>query len=323
MENSINTFRKFALFSQQVLGSNKLFRTLECKLVEKSSTELIPPIFIIGAPRTGSTLLSQLLIEKFFFSYLTNIQSLFYGCPAAVFKMTRFFSNKIKPQSELKSNYGYVKGLLAPSEAGAVFKYWFGEKDFSLTIGKSQINFVRNSIKYMSHASSAPFLSKNLNNSMRLSTISTVFPEAFYIWIKRCPLYTGQSLLKMRYDLNGCYHKWASVRPKEYEELLSYSPYMQVVMQIKGIDGYIKQQLDKIKSSYVIKIYYDNLCINWQKELDIIAKKYQNTTGIELKEKRSRSSFKIENTDKKKLPDKEWEHLVLTVNSVYGSRFEP
>jgi len=37
-----------------------------------------PPIFIVGAPRSGSTLLYQLLAYYYNFSYFTNYSSLFY-----------------------------------------------------------------------------------------------------------------------------------------------------------------------------------------------------------------------------------------------------
>ena len=41
-----------------------------------------PPIFIIGAPRSGSTLLLQAIIEVFDLGYISNCHCNWYGAPA-------------------------------------------------------------------------------------------------------------------------------------------------------------------------------------------------------------------------------------------------
>ena len=40
-----------------------------------------PPIFIIGAPRSGTTLLYKVLIEKLNFGYMSNFNAQFYSIP--------------------------------------------------------------------------------------------------------------------------------------------------------------------------------------------------------------------------------------------------
>ena len=43
-----------------------------------------PPIFIIGAPRSGSTLLYQVLTDYFEVGYISNLHAHFFGSPACL-----------------------------------------------------------------------------------------------------------------------------------------------------------------------------------------------------------------------------------------------
>ena len=45
------------------------------------------PFFIIGPPRSGTTLLYQLMVQAFRFSYFPNIANTFYQCPIFAAKL--------------------------------------------------------------------------------------------------------------------------------------------------------------------------------------------------------------------------------------------
>jgi len=71
------------------------------ELVAKHSWELpentLPPIFIVGAPRSGTTLLTQVLISSFELGYIDNISSKFWTNPL----MGVIISNAIEPSGLL------------------------------------------------------------------------------------------------------------------------------------------------------------------------------------------------------------------------------
>ena len=82
-----------------------------------------PPLFIVGAPRSGTTLLYQLLTENYYFSFIRNIANLY---PQIPFIISKFIENVDENNEDtLKSNYGYISGLKSPSEGGMIWNKYF------------------------------------------------------------------------------------------------------------------------------------------------------------------------------------------------------
>jgi LPS sulfotransferase NodH len=317
MENRFDHFRKFILKIQRVFGNTWILKSIEHAFIQSSPVEFSPPIFIIGAPRTGSTLLYQLLIQRFHLAYLTNLQSFFYGSPAIIAKLTQKLAKSRSLNYPAESKYGYISGAFAPSEAGATFRYWFGEDDVSEPASTTRKALARKTIACLSAVESTTFLAKNLYNSMRLATISSVFPEAFFVWIKRNPLYVGQSLIMMRRRLYGSDHTWASVKPHTWEELVKYSPFEQVVRQIKDIENYILHTFTHREKIRYIQINYDELCRKPREILVKIAESYQGHTGFRLIQKNSPDTLSLESEDNQRISDSDWQLLSDAIERVY------
>ncbi len=315
MASKFNFIRSIVLLVQPLIGKFTLFSQIEDILTRKSNSELLPPIFIVGPPRTGSTLLFQILLQKYEFTYLNNLQALFYTSPATIARI--FYELMLKSHhTKFQSQYGYIPGLFSPSEAGAVFRYWLGESDHSACIGQMHRQRIRNSAKYISNLFNAPFISKNLFNSLRIKTIHQVFPEAFFIWIIRDPLYASQSLIKMRRDLYGTDTVWASVKPDNYEKLILCDPFEQVVQQIKTINDYIEKELNQIGTSDYIKVQYQDLCSDPGHELERIASSYRTVRGRNLADKCT-ALVPLDGQNSRKLSESDWKKLQGAVNKVY------
>jgi LPS sulfotransferase NodH len=317
MENRFHHFRKFILKIQRIFGNTQILKSIEHAYIQRAPAEFVPPIFIIGAPRTGSTLLYQLLIQRFHLAFFTNLQSFFYGSPAIIARLTQKLTKSRSLTYPVESKYGYISGALAPSEAGAIFRCWFGEDDITKSDFADRKALSRKTIACLSVIESTAFLAKNLYNSIRLATISSVFPEAFFIWIKRDPLYVGQSLLMMRRRLYGSDHIWASVKPYAWEKLVKYSPFEQVVRQIKGIEDYILQTLTLSGKIGYVQINYQRLCRNPREILDNIAESYRDRTGFELLQKNNLDTLSLVPEDKQRISDADWQLLSDAVERIY------
>ena len=317
MENRFNQFRNLILKFQHAFGNTRILKSLEHAFIRNAPAEFLPPIFIVGAPRTGSTLLYQLLIQRFHLAYMTNLQSFFYGSPAIIAKLTKRLTSSRSSNFPTKSKYGYISGAFAPSEAGATYRYWFGENDISDSPSESRKEAARKTIGCISASESTAFVAKNLYNSMRLATISSVFPEAFFIWITRDPLYTAQSLMMMRRRLYGSDYTWASVKPPTWKELVKYSPFEQVVHQIKDINDYILNILSLKERIRYIEINYRELCLKPHHTLMRIAESYQKTTGFNLILKNSPHTFLLNPEEDQKISDSDWQLLNNATERIY------
>jgi len=313
-------FRRFMARIQNIIASIKIFKSLEAYVLKRPAPGNLPPVFIIGAPRSGSTLLYQLLICHFAFSYITNLSSLFYTCPALVTKMTRRFATRYRAE-ELASKYGYVSGLWSPSEAGPLLRYWLDSGVQYFVSDEERREWVRQSIAHIESIMGGPFISKNLNNSMRLPELVEIFPDAIFINLKRKPAYIAQSILLTRRALSSNDSTWVGVRSPNFEELMKLSnPLEQVVCQIKSIEDHIQTVTEEKGIRNMIEVNYGDVCNDWRSELEDISRKC-GQFGLDLQriEHKKPLGFSLRKSEEQRLNDWEWEELKGIVERAYGS----
>ena len=86
----------------------------------------LPTAIIVGLPRTGSTLLQQVMISRYQLGYISNLTAKFYKNPAA----GTILHESLVPKdysSDFLSAYGNTSGVFEPSEFG-----WFWQDQLQL-----------------------------------------------------------------------------------------------------------------------------------------------------------------------------------------------
>ena len=72
------------------IGVHRVLQPLETNLRESAAGALeYAPVFIVGPPRTGSTLLYQLLVRRYSFCYISNLLNRFPETPLALAKVSK------------------------------------------------------------------------------------------------------------------------------------------------------------------------------------------------------------------------------------------
>ncbi len=298
-----NFFRKIILYIQH--ANNKFDPSIEAGRRDFKN-EMMYPVFIVGAPRTGSTLLYQLLINSMEFSYISNIMALF---PNKIrFLATITYKFRKKDFRLKRSNHGYVSGLFSPNEAGAIQRKWFENPPDT----KEDMEKIRNTIIKISEIFNAPFLSKNMLNSVRMKNIYRIFPEVRFIFLKRNPIYTAQSLILARRKYCGDDAAWWSVKPPGWEKVRAKNPYYQVLWQIKETENVIVDFFEKNSLDNYICITYEDLCCNTKTSLKKIADK------LNLNTRHNMMIPELRIQEKRKLKDHEWENLIENYNILFG-----
>ena len=145
-----------ALRSAKSTGSTFLARRERSLLTDEIKNSW-PPIFIIGLPRSGSTLLYQVLTSGLSLSYFCNLANDFYLSPVMVTKLLSRFG-VIVPPRKYESWYGDTDGWNAPSSGRAIWKRWFPSDQsyvgmnelppISLRSMRSTIGMIETSIQY-------------------------------------------------------------------------------------------------------------------------------------------------------------------------------
>ena len=197
-----------------------------------------PPVFIVGAPRTGSTLLFQMLSSTDQFFYLNNfiIDRFQVAFQASCDYLSRFRSFS---HQNFSSDFGMTEGPNAPHEGGYFWYRWFPENKHAVDAGELSATDIAELKAYhiaFEELSGRAILHKNLNCGLRLRALSEVFPQILVIHIGRDALDTAYSIYQGRQKYNGQVKEWFSLKPKGYEDWLSLPAEDQIVNQIEAIN---------------------------------------------------------------------------------------
>lgn len=255
------------------------------------------PIFIIGAPRTGSTVLYQTITNNFDVSYIDNL--------ACMFHRNLFFgmwlSNKLfrnKPHNCFKSIHGNTwktGGFHAPSECGQFWYRWLPKERHFIDydeITDFVVRKIRKNIFAIINYFDKPFIFKNMNVGQRLRLIHEIDPDSKLIWVKRDPIGTCLSILKVKNDLYHDINKWWSIKPKSYKDIKDLKPFKQVVLQVYNIEKQINKDLKLFNYNNVSIVHYEDFRQNPDeaiRALKVEAAKRSISKNVKLEEQASGS----------------------------------
>lgn len=263
-KNSGKTIAKIPrkIFRSWVNSSHRILSFLDDIFFTRDADLLFPPIFIVGAPRSGTTLFYQILIQFFETAYFPNIANTFYRCPLTATRLGLLLCPPYR--SRFHSTFGFEKGCLAPSEAGNIWNRWFpheGREGFNYTpegyLKEADRRAVFRTVAHVENLFHAPFLSKNVKMSVRIPALYEIFPGAIFLHIQRNPVHAAVSILRIRRQNKL---DWWSVMPREIDWIKSLPEVEQVCHQVFGVEANLREDLQKYFPGKFLTISYDYLC---------------------------------------------------------------
>lgn len=283
--------RSYFLYIARLLSP--LISIIESRIYrsEESGDAAHYPIFIIGAPRSGSTILYQMLTHTIDCLYIDNLAYLFFNnLPFGLWLSNKIYGNR--SHNSFYSKYGNTRSWHSPSECGGFWYRWFPkDKDFvdfdelsesSMVAIKDNLNLIMN--KYKKN-----IIFKNLNAGMRIRVIQEIFPDAKFVFIRRDPLFTVQSLLLARKNNNISDEKWWSIKPHNYKEIAKLPICEKLISQIFHIEQQIVQDLKTLPRENVFVVNYVDYKARFHEIESFINSKVKNDIDL--------SSFEFINTD--------------------------
>ncbi len=200
-----------------------------------------PPIFIIGAPRSGSTLLMQVCATALDVAAFTNGDQKFLGAPSLRWRRTKGITHKLGPPG-FSSDYGRTDGVNGLCEFGEYWYRFFPRRPHHVTaseVNPATLRAIRRSVARLTLASNRSVLFKNLYCSLRVDALKAALPEAKWIHVQRDLSSNARSLLVGRLKNNGTIESWWSAEPPDIDRLRLLDPTDQVVRQVLSIDRYV------------------------------------------------------------------------------------
>ena len=242
---------------------SRVLTPIEVFCVKRYKGEIkYPPIFMIGAPRTGSTILYEYITHYLDVVYINNLMCIFHRILYLGYVISRVVLRN-KQHGCFDSENGSTSGLNSPSECGEFWYRWVPTDrhfvDFN-ELDNLQIAQIHDIVRSVVNASNKPIVFKNMNCGQRLRIIKDIFPNALFIYCKRDPLYTAQSLIEVREKVYKSRTKWWSIMPREYDELIKLDYPEQVVKQIYYIQKQIEEDLCLFARRQSIEVWYESFC---------------------------------------------------------------
>jgi len=276
-----------------------------------------PTVFIVGAPRTGSTILYQSITNQFDVTYIDNITCLFHPLLLLGVKISKLlYSDSAHDTSKSKFGNTTNLGFHAPSECGNFWYRWLPQDKHFIDYGDFDENVVeeiRNEIYSVIIREQKPFVFKNLNAGQRLRLINKVVPNAKIIFIRRKPLDTALSIYKSRLKNDVKDDEWWSIMPPNINELNSLSLYEKIVKQIYFIEKQIMRDKNLFPKENFLTIDYDDFLDNPEESLNIIKKflgkkirKRENAKNLSIKKKNHEYDEKIVKLFEKEVEKLDW-----------------
>jgi len=275
-DDTILPFYKDAYVEHVLADMNEALYPVELQLVKKFRKPSKPVIFILGLPRSGTTLLMQLMINAFQIGYISNLIARFWKAPYIGTLLARDIQRRQIPSpplfiSELGATYGYD----GPHEFGFFWQRWFpyGETHQPSEKDLQNVDFelLLREIAAIESVFDAPLVFKNpIVFSLNMDVLAKVFPTALFIICQRNRLYIAQSLLLSRLKYHGRKDAWFSVKPKEFVQLKERPYPEQLAGQIYYTEKRIQESLAKISVDRYIIVNYTDMCKNPLHELERI-----------------------------------------------------
>ena len=225
--------------------------------------ESYPTLHVVGPPRSGTTLLMQLLAAHLDVGYINNLIAAFWQAPLYGIRLAKQLCPE-SPETRFVSRYGRTEQVTEPHEFGYFWKELLGHSDLSEpeaghdeTIDWDRIRVL---LTAMTEEFGRPVVFKSFLVGWHAERLCREMTRTCVVQIRRDPADTARSLYGMRKNYGGSIDTWTSLKPREYEWLKDEPVWDQVVGQVHYLERRFDEQVAEVDPSRVLRVEYSQLC---------------------------------------------------------------
>jgi hypothetical protein len=219
-----------------------------------------PVVFVLGLPRSGTTLVSRYLVHRLEIAYWTSGVGQHPRAPV----VTTFLERRQGPhRSELDSHDGRIEGAAAPREAGSVWERFFDRERYMRfdDLRPGDAPALRNLVAATQRVfGGTPFVNKDVKHMLRIDALARVFPESLFLVVRRRPQDVALSILRARFELRADPMQWGSVKPPDHERLAGLPVEEQVAGQVLSLRRRLDADLAALPQERVLRLDYERFC---------------------------------------------------------------
>ena len=221
-----------------------------------------PTLHVVGAPRTGTTLLTQLVAAHLDVGFVDHVAASFWRAPLFGLRLSRKLFGADREIS-YRSQYGRTSNVQEPHEFGYFWRDLLGYRDMTAgTVEDDGIDWTktRSVLRSMTADEERPIVFKSFLFGLHVARATAEIPETCFVWMRRDPVATAMSILRFREGFAGDRDTWVSVRPADYDRLRSLPRAEQVVAQIRETERVLQSGIERADPANVLILDYSDLC---------------------------------------------------------------
>lgn len=253
---------------------DRSLRPLERSLLASAGPPAHPVLLIVGPPRSGTTLLYQLLAQALPVTYFNNLSALFPESPlAASFLLNRF----LRPPAGVAENfYGNTAALPDPNDGFHVWNRWLGDDRYHVptALDGRALADLRTFFRAWTAVFDRPFLNKNNRNLACIPLLASALEEAVFIVVERDPIYVAQSLIRAREVIQGSRDRGWGLLSRERVEGRDPLAYVDDVShQIRAIQQCVDEAVERVGPDRFVFVSYEALCADPPAVVEALARR--------------------------------------------------
>jgi Sulfotransferase family len=272
-EGRASTFARNTDLETRLRELSELLAPAEALALDTPPTRPWPLILVVGAPRSGTTLMLQWLAASGALAYPSNLLSRFHAAPAIGARIQQLLCDPayahgeelagLQSEFDFSSNLGKTRGPLAPHE------FWYLWRRFLPTVDleplgerAEQVDWagLRSEFLAVAEVFGAPFACKGMMVQYDLALACEHLPEALILFVERDEDANAASLLRARERFFGDRTRWYSAKPPEYADLAALDPEDQVTGQVRFTNQHIKTALAGLPPRRSLHVSYESFC---------------------------------------------------------------
>ncbi|MCP4148527.1 MAG: hypothetical protein GY757_12345, partial [bacterium] len=225
--------------------------------------ETTPTVFIVGPPRSGSTLLSQLIAAHLEVGYVNNLMAAFWQVPVYGARLSKKLIPQQRPTT-FQSTFGRTGGIAEPHEFGYFWANFFGKQHLQqkTKAEEEQVDWerMRKILLNITEVFQKPMFYKYLPMGWYIQRIRRLLQKSCFIRIRRDPVQNAISIFDTRKKFMDSHQQWFSLKPLEYGTLQNKPVWEQVAGQVVTIEQHLDRELKDVPPTNKLELNYTQMC---------------------------------------------------------------
>lgn len=259
MQNTM-TFKTIA---RRCLVTMNRFMSVLDRPFRKESDPVSNSLFIVGLPRSGTTLAYELIVQAFEVAYFSKVYNYTFGLPNLTTRLTTRFGRRPPPKYE--SNYGNIPGMFAPAENHHFWSTWFRENSQrghyvpASSIPERQVLTMNRALASISAIAGQPFVFKDIYLTLSVDAVLQCIRGSRLLVISRDPEAVAASVYRKRSQLSDT-GDWWSIKPPLVDAVATASLAEQVAFQCVRSQQVLESQLSQADPERYRIVDYAEIC---------------------------------------------------------------